>query len=280
MQALRDVYFDTNAFSDLFRHVDEPLEARRRRRIRDAVRSKRIRLLTAGWTIEELGGLAESRWDVYHEITEFVFANADGLFEETGTLVERELQLGRPLTRRELFIPGAQERLLRAATRRQRRLVIDSYKEHQDRATASRGKQLENRVHALAKISAQEISDGLTAGEGMTLWCSDLARFIKKWTAEYTLREARALGLDVTGDAPRSQTLESFVAYSLARVCWYLRDSRRIDRGDDADVHHYTCSCYGDVLVSGDDRMAGVVALIPKPSHAPLSLDELVEQFT
>src|SRR6266480_120654 len=134
MSHIPEIYFDTNAFSDLYRHRVDSRENKLRKRIRATIRNKRLRLVTSVWTIEELGGLAERRWDVYREVTRFVLASTYGLFEDTGTLLDRELQLGRALSPQERFIPAAAERGLAHTVRRERELVLASYREHRSRA--------------------------------------------------------------------------------------------------------------------------------------------------
>jgi hypothetical protein len=281
MARVPEIYFDTNAFSDLYRHWAVSPENKLRKLIRAAARNNRIRLVTSVWTIEELGGLAERRWDVYHEVTRFVLASTYGLFEDTGTLLDRELQLGRALTPQERFIPGAAERALAHAVRRERSLVLDSYVEHRRRAENAMTKQTSDRVDALASVAVQEVIDGIQPGEGMEAWCRDLPRFIEEWTADLISAQLRRNRLEATLPHPldSAPTALNFVAYSLARVCWYLRDGRRVERGDDADVHHYTCACYADEFVSGDERITKIVALIPQPRAKPIGMNEFAERF-
>jgi hypothetical protein len=59
MPHIPEVYFDTNAFSDLYRLRDDSRENKLRKDIRAATRNNRVRLVASVWTIEELGGLAE-----------------------------------------------------------------------------------------------------------------------------------------------------------------------------------------------------------------------------
>ena len=134
---------------------------------------------------------------------------------------------------------------------------------------------------ALATVAVQEVIDGIQPCEGMETWCRDLPRFIEERTADLISAQLRRNRLKATLPHPldSAPTALNFVAYSLARVCWYLRDGRRIERGDDADVHHYTCACYADEFVSGDERITKIVALIPQPRAKPIGMNEFAERF-
>lgn len=276
-----DVYFDTNAFSDLFRGESAARERALRLDLKRATRAGQLRLVTSGWTLEELGGLAASHWDVYRAIGRFLLDVVSDIFEDTRVLQERELRTGRPLRRHERCIGNAELRLLRHGIRQQRNAVIEAYAEHRHRAEAAQSGHKATRVISLEKLSAQEQFDGVDRGDGMRMWCDELPRFIQSWTADLVADRAKSLRIaPPTADLrERVPTAWNFVAFSLARLCWYLRDGRTIERGDDTDAHHYAHACYADLFVTGDDRLSRIAALIPNAAANPVTLEALAQRF-
>ena len=276
-----EVYIDTNGWSDLFRGQSPSQEAQLRRDLRTAARERRVRFITSGWTIDELGGIAKHNWRKYRHVVDFTLTLIDdALIVDTRELVERELRLRRPLRGRERFFSSTDLGKWHHATTR-RELVREASAEFRGRADASAKDNQARRESARAALWDAILGDpGATAKDPMAAaleWFANPGERIDDWTRNELANRMRVAGLDpaaaLTYPLKWVPSLWNFVAEMLARIVWNLAKEGDIRPSDDADTHHYAAARYADVLVSGDRDFTEIVRLIPG-SVPPLSMLE------
>lgn len=284
MSGAPEVYFDTNAWSDLFRRKDLAGEERLRRELVNSALAARYRYVTSGWAIEEIGGIAKSNWSKYRQVVTFILGLVGGgLILQTGDLVDRELRAGRRLRGDERFF-SKQEIADWHEVTQQPKAVRDSYEELHDRKRASvidgRGRRESVRAKLEDVIRADPNATARDASAATLEWHANGRQWIEAWSRDALKDRLRRLGRDpaeaATYPLERVPTITNVVAQMLARVAWYVGHSRRIDQGDDPDTHHYAAACYADLFVCSDDGLAHVIALIPDPHARPITFEDFV----
>lgn len=181
-----EVYFDTNAFRDLFRDKQPAREAYLRLALRRAVRLRRIRVITSVVTIEELGAIARSDWLRYGRVTAFVFSVIrGGLLTSNIELLTRELRRGRRLRGPERFVSPSDQLELRLTCRSGQAAVLESSVLAGQRARESTAKHRLRIPEILSDLSA----DGRNALEEVRRSDATAAERIDRWTRDVLLKE-------------------------------------------------------------------------------------------
>jgi predicted nucleic acid-binding protein len=257
-----EVYLETNSISDLFRHGSDH-EADLRRRLKRAIRARRLRVLTSVWTVEELTGMARSEPEKYKRAIRFVFdAAGPSVIMPTSDLTAAELRRGRALQGTERFVPWA---ALAAYKRGSLQLDVAA------RIGAEVGERKDASVRA-GKAMREAVWQKLgavapDARAGAREWAAAREVWTQTWSRDLLRLELERLGMDpgLAADYPleRVPSIVRFVAFNLARLARYAGDGRTIERGDDADTHHYTAASYADLFVTSDVRLTETCALIP-----------------
>lgn len=269
----RDVYVDTNGFSDLFRKATAEY-AQMRDRLVASARSGRHRFVTSRWTIEELGGIAEHDWDKYERTLAFVFGLVrDGVLVESDELVERELVYGRPLRGAERFVTAETIAELRRVTSSPDD-VKAAYAVSHKKAVRSEGHWRALRERAWRDLAP--IADDNDPQRAVRDWWQDAAARIDDWSHDELVNRMRAAGFQETGAKMYPlylvPTVRNLVAEILARIAWNAGLRRRIQVSDDADTHHYAAACYAQVFVSADNDLRQIIDLIPAAPVRPVSM--------
>jgi hypothetical protein len=270
-----EVYFDTNAFRDLFRDRHPAWERYLHVAIRRAVRLRRIHLITSVATIEELGAIAHSDWARYRRVTEFVFATIrGGLLLPSGDLLSEELRRGRRLRGREKFALPADQLALRLTCRRRQDIILEGSALARQRARLSAADHRLRIPQVLTDLSAE----GRDAQEELLLADATAAERIDRWTRDELLAER--IGAEAAEGYPLSAvpTATNFIAVSLARWRWYI-DGGKVGAGDNTDAHHYAAAGYADAFVSGDTDLGDVAALVPGRPIRTITMAVFADQY-
>jgi hypothetical protein len=272
------VYIDTNGFSDLFREKSLSVEWDLRRRFRAAGRAQ-IRFETSAWTIEELGGIAEHDWLKYRRVMRYVFRLVGPrVLHETRELLDLELQRGRRLRGKERYLGRNDLHDLRRATG-DRNLVRQASAARQAKAEASVPQQRELRQRSLDRLGRVSTDPRAAARE----WATNAPQWIDEWSRDLLASLAPPLGYNASSvqamSLARVPTVVNFVGMSLARIAWYVGEGRRVERGDDADLHHYAAACYADAFVTGDSRLRQIVERVPRPPVRPTTMAEFATTY-
>jgi predicted nucleic acid-binding protein len=278
MGAVKEVYFDTNAFSDLFRPDSDLRGQALRRDIRAATRSGKFSLVTSVWVLDELGGLAADRWELYRKVMRFLLENVGVVFDETVNLVMKEVRLNRRLKGLERAVDPATLASVTASLGLEREAVIRAYEAHRKRSRERLHEQQIQRQETLARL----LSSGYDTREAMRDWSGRSPQLLDSWAREVLDGVMAAHGqppLPADESLQRVPSAVNYVAISLARIAWYLGEGRRIEAGDDADAHHYTGACYADAFVSSDDRLRQICDLVPDARIRPVAMDEFAREY-
>ena len=278
MGAVKEIYFDTSAFSDLFRPEADLRGQALRRDMRAAIRGGRFSLVTSGWVLEELGGLAVERWDVYKKLVRFILDNVTVVFDDTADLIVHEGRLGRRLKGAERAAATAALGNARDAIGRPQAAVIEAHAVHRKRSRERIHDDQIQRQETLARL----LASGYDTRDAIGEWTRRSPELIEMWAREVLGGVMTADGRPpLPTDLPirNAPSALNYVAISLARVAWYFGEGRRIEEGDDADAHQYTGACYADVFVSPDDRLRQICALVPQAQTHPMPMDEFARRY-
>lgn len=271
-------FFDTNVWSDFYRHDDIDLRTDQRRGVQLAARQGKLLVLGSPEVLAELGPIAIGSTTRYKKIRKLFFATVGGrVLRETRQLIIDELTHSPPVQGACYFRPDdftCLERTARDMEWVMDRLGGDSSVNNYVRDENERRETFRSRF---AEQTNYEGNASTTVGDW---WQSGP---VEDWAKDYLRHDhaakARLLHAEDEWPNPRSlPSLWNFISYRLARLNQTLSDGRKIDRGDFYDAHHYAKGHYYDVLVTGDRRLRETAALIPDRPVEVLTLEELLQR--
>lgn len=280
-----EVDIDTNGFSDLFR-TNSVSEGQMRDCLKTSAAAGSYRYLTSGWTIEELAGLAEHNPEKFQRIVQFAFDLVDnGVMDDTMTLLEREIQLKRPLRGDERMLPADQLASLRDtwSTNETARRLSEETREENRRAKAEFEVARAQLLQELGEVAKRDPRANGDPHVAALLWFEDA----DTWIAQWTRKQLKQLLADLGGDPAEAENypvdqipaLRNGMAAMIARLAFNLGHRRRIDEGDNIDSRHYVSACYADVFVSGDKVLGEIVGLLKNPPVRPISMLDFARKY-
>lgn len=273
---MRTIYFDSSAFSQLWRSKNwRPRELlRARRRLLSKLFGARPRIIIGPTLISEIARIHGR--ELGQEELAFLRALPDARFlKDVRERVKAELQAVRGEPNSPFVTPEFQRALLDKATRMPEMWAAEDAQLHEDKRVFI-NEERKARDGILSDAGGQQ-----EVATNVRRWFADSEATTVDWAQGFMERNLSDLGLGSDRSAwpdPRGvPTIWGICAYRTAQIMLSNRDARKIDGNDLPDWRHYASAMHADCLVVDDLKFRAIAKASSPPKPEIVTSDELLE---